>query len=284
MMLEQRAQEAMKVLVEGFSDPSSLSRSHPFRQPLFNCAYHNFGGKRQKRGLAFVSVVGSLNYGCEVNNSDLDFKAAYFPTMGDMYLGKFPVMDVTTDSLDCSVSAVHHMKKYLLKGNLNFVETLFSRVYYVDEELLPFWEVMKRLVTMNVRELVLACFFTAERMHKKYMSNPPEKGKKASHAYRMLVFVRTLLQTGRMELAPHVDDRRVIKRYKQGNTEGFENAYEHLHSEVSSMIFINFKTGKNFEMTAAVNNLDKTDTVEWMVTNNVADEMLSELMFRRMGR
>lgn len=283
-MLEQKAKEAMKVLVSGFNDPSILYKNHPFRQPLFNCAYHHFAGKRQKRELAFVVVVGSLNYGCETRNSDLDFKAAYFPTMGDMYNGKFPVMNVVTDNLDCSVTTIHHMKKYFLKGNMNFVEVLHSKVFHINCDLFPFWEVMQRLVVMNVRELVLSSFFTAEGMYKKFSLNPLEEGKKASHAYRILIFVRTLVQTGQMEFEPSVEDRRVIKRYKQGDTSGFEKVYDALHEEVVSLIFKKFDSGKNFVMSDVVTHLDKTDTTEWLVTNNVADEMLSKLMFEKLGK
>lgn len=283
-MLEQRAREAMKILIEGFDDPSRLARNHPLRHPLYNCVYHNYAGKREKRELAFVSVVGSLNYECEVRNSDLDFKAAYFPTMGDMYLGEFPVMNVVTDDLDCSMSAVHHMKKYFLKGNLNFVEVLFSKISYTDEELLPFWEVMKRLVSMNVRELALSCFFTAEGMRKKHAKNPMENGKAASHAYRMLVFVKTLIETGKMQLVPSSEDRRVIKRYKQGNTSGFEDVYDCLHNNVKSALFKTFNSGKNFVLADEVSDLDKTNTTEWLVTNNTADEMLSKLIFKRMEK
>lgn len=85
----------------------------------------------------YTALYGSQNYGLDTPNSDVDSKAMVIPPMRDIILGKpqlsSEIVIPDTGSI-CTVADVRAMARCLYKGNINFVEILFTPHYLVHPE------------------------------------------------------------------------------------------------------------------------------------------------------
>lgn len=81
-----------------------------------------------------IMLAGSQNYGLDVEDSDVDTKLVVVPTFDDIVMNKTPVS--TTHIRDNGEHiGFHDVRLYIptfRKGNINFVETLFSDYFLLN--------------------------------------------------------------------------------------------------------------------------------------------------------
>jgi len=228
------------------------------------------------RQVAFVAAVGSLNYRCVTEDSDIDMKAVYLPSFEDLYFGRNQRFSLVTDKLDCELHPMQNYRKHALKGNINFFEPLFSLATCVNPKVYSVMDMLRTLVKMNVGDTVLATFFTAEQMNKRAMYGTPDEPinwKSASHAYRLLTFIIDLLDGEEMPLAATGFAAEVVLKIKRGEVdfELYNKSYEQLHACAKRMMFKSFEDGSNFKFSDAVLDHDLKGTPEWNDLNDQVD-------------
>lgn len=90
-----------------------------------------------------VFLYGSQNYGLNVPSSDIDTKAIVIPTFSDLVHRK-PVSKVRDFACgECDIKDIREMIASYKKQNVNFIETLFTKYFYVNPE---FEEMHKELI------------------------------------------------------------------------------------------------------------------------------------------
>lgn len=93
-------------------------------------------------------LYGSQNYGLDTPESDVDTKTMILPSFEDVVLGK-KMVSKELKMPDGSLSAVkdyRDMFKNYLKGNINFVETLYTPYYIINPK---YEDAFKRLQSMS---------------------------------------------------------------------------------------------------------------------------------------
>jgi len=87
--------------------------------------------------LMVVAANGSVNYGLETENSDVDTKAIYIPSVTDIVHQKclsktYSFTDAPNGEEHCDVKDIRMFVRMLEKSNINFIETLFSDYVWVN--------------------------------------------------------------------------------------------------------------------------------------------------------
>lgn len=86
-----------------------------------------------------TALFGSQNYGLATSKSDVDTKSIIIPDLADWTWGdtdKYNTTLVMEDGSHAETKSIGDMLKQYIKGNINFVETLYTE--YVD--IAPAWE------------------------------------------------------------------------------------------------------------------------------------------------
>jgi predicted nucleotidyltransferase len=167
------------------------------------------------RKIAFKALVGSHNYNLNDETSDRDYKFFVMPSFDDLYDSKyFSLPSQVSEELDFDVHDFRKLPQLFYKGNINFLEVLFSTEvvfiqqsnHYIDTSigivkgiLDELFSMRDKIAQMNLPYLYHAC----KGMHYNKMSflYKGTKGtmplvkqfgydtKQALHAYRVLDFI-----------------------------------------------------------------------------------------------
>lgn len=83
----------------------------------------------------FCALYGSQNYGLDTEGSDVDSKIAVIPSRKDIILGREKLSTTLRleDGSVCEVKDIREMTKQFYKGNINFVEMLYTP-YYTEND------------------------------------------------------------------------------------------------------------------------------------------------------
>lgn len=93
-----------------------------------------------------VFLYGSQNYNCATDSSDVDSKAIIVPSLDRLIEGKMLSKELHVGESHCEVKDIREMGRMWLKGNMNFVEILFTDYYIVNPRFQDFWQ---KLVDMR---------------------------------------------------------------------------------------------------------------------------------------
>ena len=247
--------------------------------------------EKVSRPLAFVSVAGSHNYKCVVGNSDVDYKVVYLPSLEDFYyVVKSSKMDVISDAIDLSLHPIQKYRNYMLKGNINFFEVLYSQSIYLNPDLKEFWRTMKQLVEMNVANTVVASYMQSRSRFKRTMQSTPDTEfmfeaagynyKAASFSIRMMAFILELLNEGKFSIVPKLHHREFIMELKMGTVshETFLTTYEHINAATIAAAFKHYNSRSNWQISAQVRDLDRALTDDYRNLNRHADDELKRVI------
>ena len=177
----------------------------------FRVAEHLRQAKNKGHDVFYIALYGSQNYELENEMSDVDTKAMIVPSLEDVFLGKQMVSyDFKVDEELCNVKDFRLMLQNFKKGNINFVEILYSRYYffgdgYADKvrylrahrELFgsqnPF-RLMEMASGMAKQKYVAFCkpFESKKAILEKYGYDP----KQLHHLVRLYYFMRTYMSNG----------------------------------------------------------------------------------------
>lgn len=157
------------------------------------------------RKMLLACVVGSHNYNLNGPNSDVDWKYFVCPTFDDLYDGIMFSKAEQSETVDYDCHDIRKLPELLWKGNINFVEVLFS----VDARRVPPLEWLYANADEYSMMNPLATVKSTMGMHFQKMDTL-KKGtaktqvlvdtfgydtKQACHALRCLFFVSRLAET-----------------------------------------------------------------------------------------
>lgn len=103
--------------------------------------------KKYGEGNVWVTMLyGSQNYGLDTPDSDVDTKTMLLPPVRDVVLSKQMVSTdlVMPDGALSNTKDFRAMFQNYLKGNINFMETLYTRWFTCNEKFYPFYEELRR--------------------------------------------------------------------------------------------------------------------------------------------
>lgn len=91
-----------------------------------------------------VNLYGSQNYDCDTPESDYDFKAIIVPALDDIVLNKKPVShDIEFNGGLIDIKDIRLMFDNYKKQNVNFIETLFTRWFWVAPDFTREWNCIR---------------------------------------------------------------------------------------------------------------------------------------------
>ena len=80
-----------------------------------------------------VFLYGSQNYGLDTENSDVDTKAIYIPTLEELMFKKPISKELELpDGSHCDVKDIREIIKNFTKQNINYIEILYTKYYYIN--------------------------------------------------------------------------------------------------------------------------------------------------------
>lgn len=145
----------------------------------------------------FVTMLcGSQNYGLATENSDVDTKTMLIPSLWSLVLGK-KTFNGEYHVKDSGISAVKDFRDMFnnyCKGNINFLETLYTPYYKVN----PLYESWFRELRENRDAISDSCLYSsihcAKGMVHKEMANilvSKKPYKSLSEIYRLCTFIES---------------------------------------------------------------------------------------------
>lgn len=104
--------------------------------------HYNFLLKHYKSNqILGVFLFGSQNYNLATENSDVDTKAIYIPTLEELVFNEKPLSKVfdLPNGEKCEIKDIREMVKNFKKQNINFIEILFTKYYYLNKKYEFLW-------------------------------------------------------------------------------------------------------------------------------------------------
>ena len=83
----------------------------------------------------YIALYGSQNYELDIEESDIDTKAIVLPSLEEIVLNKKPISAeiVLPNDEHCDIKDIRLMFGNYKKQNVNFLETLFTDFYIIDD-------------------------------------------------------------------------------------------------------------------------------------------------------
>lgn len=123
---------------------ANVERDHKLNRAMMT--HYRECEKKYGEGNVWVTMLyGSQNYELDTLGSDVDTKTMLLPSVRDVVLGKQMVSTdlVMPDGALSNTKDFRAMFQNYLKGNVNFVETLYTRWFAVNEKFYPFYQELR---------------------------------------------------------------------------------------------------------------------------------------------
>lgn len=185
---------------------------------LLNKKYELFG----------VFVIGSQNYNLDLEDSDYDTVALVLPTIGNLYYGDKYIENKVVQYEEglCKVTDIRDFYKGLLKSNLNYIELLYSKEYYINENYKIDYEYLREnreiASSINVKNLLNCAIGMMNVNHKKkadWLSKNGNSHYSTYHILRMCNFIYSFIKGCPLEacfISEVVFTNEEIKQFKKG--------------------------------------------------------------------
>jgi len=149
---------------------------------------------------ALAVLVGSHNYNLNTEGSDKDYKYFVWPTIDDLLDGKKYHHESISAKEDFTIHDIRNLPSLFWKGNLNFLEILFSIEMVGNAKLISYLDAHKKDLTMgNIKRVFDACMGMSFEKEKLMLKDSPGRHesiekfgfdtKSAHHAIRVLNFL-----------------------------------------------------------------------------------------------
>lgn len=236
-----------------------------------------------------VMLYGSQNYGLDTPDSDVDTKAMVLPNVKDLVLGRKMVSTELTmpDGALCNVKDVRAMFDNFFKGNINFVECLYTGYVVVNPKYDENFALLKSCRAMVAeRDPRNLMHMAAGMAQQKYVAfEKPFAGKldvlakygydpkQLHHLARLRLFMEVFLKVGRFDnaLVPTPQMRAMLMPYKT-NPLPYDEAVkekERLKMEVDELLHLADQRwcGKEWEDTRDRMAKEVRDTLDELAFN-----------------
>lgn len=174
-----------------------------------------------------IFLIGSQNYNLDLENSDFDTAAIVLPTIDNLYYGDKYIQDkvIKYNEGQCKIIDIRDFYKGLTKSNLNYVELLYSKEFWVNEDYEIYYNYLRthREIISNIdkRGLINCALGIVNTNHKKeidWLSINDNGHYKAYHILRMCNFIYSFIKGKTVEecfLSEDIFSHKVIKDFKE---------------------------------------------------------------------
>lgn len=132
-----------------------------------------------------TTLVGSQNYNLDTPQSDVDTKTIMVPKLNTLLTTKTPLSTtrVMEDKSQCDIKDIRSIIECWKKQNINFVEMLFTKYYYVPEAYRDLWaeitapERVEQIAHYNTYAVVHCIQGSVAMKHKAMLNRHPSNEK-----------------------------------------------------------------------------------------------------------
>jgi len=195
-----------------------------------------------KEQIAFVSIVGSHNYGTANEDSDIDIKVLYYPAFREFYKNDYnrgccAGPDV---KIDYSIHPLHEYIKHSLKGNMSFFEVfLTENRWAADDRMIGLANLMRSAVKINYLKNYHSILGMANNKNENVLietnSGDIVRAKKnAQHAIRLLSTLLNYKEKNDLEL---ILPEKYMNLYLEIRNNDFDiNTYDPMYYELRAKV------------------------------------------------
>lgn len=158
-----------------------------------------------KNRILGIFYQGSGNYGLDTPKSDVDTKCILLPTLEEICFNKSPISytHVRENNEHIDFKDIREMMKCFKKGNINFLEILFTQYNFINPDYYTLWEPMfvnaEKLARYdNYRFIKATAGMSAEKYHALCLDRPSQHDeiqqygwatKQLHHLMRLSLFI-----------------------------------------------------------------------------------------------
>lgn len=228
---------------------------HPIIEKVINTLdleYNLFG----------VFLIGSQNYNLDLENSDFDTVALVLPTIDNLYYGEKYIKEknfIYKEGI-CKIADIRDFYKGLSKSNLNYVELLFSKEYWVNDDYEIFYTYLRDnqnlAGTLDKKSLINCAVGLMNVSHKRNIDWNSTNGNNHYNSYhilRMCNFINSFIRGKSLDecfISQEIYSLETIKDFKSG---GITNTC----LSIDKIIEIVEKTKFDVNVFLSNNSLDK---------------------------
>lgn len=162
--------------------------------------HYDYVSKLYNNRILGVFLYGSQNYNLHNEESDVDTKAIYIPTLRELTFNQpVSVEHRMPNGEHCEVKDIREIVKNFKKQNINFVEILFTEYFVLNDKYKDVWnsffiEEREKIARYDIHQAI--CSMSHQSLHtlKQASNNLEETGKKVSNAARLLYFIERYLR------------------------------------------------------------------------------------------
>lgn len=131
-----------------------------------------------------IASNGSMNYGLDNEDSDIDSKLLVIPSLHDLVFNKRQnhLHEMSDNGEHVEVKDIALYMKTILKQNINFVETLFAKCVIVNPKYQNFWDILQenreRIARYNTKRAV-DCMLGMMKQKREQMIKPAPSRQKS---------------------------------------------------------------------------------------------------------
>lgn len=219
----------------------------------------------------FKSIVGSHNYGTNVDSSDIDIKVAYLPCMHEFWNHSF---ERTSNSghdqhIDYTLHPIHEYLKHAFNGNINFWEIFFSKWFRMNPRFISIHDftyihlILKEIIHLNTLPNFHAmkgmAFQKSTIVPRHYaMSQYDEMWKNFQHTARLLDTIIHYVEHDQiiLDLVSFLPNNPEWKNWRKRNGNVSKEEYEHTNKLIAN------KFAKVESLNSIVSSIDRSNSVK----------------------
>lgn len=144
--------------------------------------------KYGKNHIFNITLYGSQNYNIDTENSDIDVKAIYVPSLKEAVFDKRISEELHNRRNEyCEVKDIREMWKMYTKQNINFLETLYTKYRWDNPKYYDYHNRIKDLrtdiVNLSPEKAIKSIAYQAKNSLKQFQNNPSNYKKLAKVIY-----------------------------------------------------------------------------------------------------
>lgn len=124
-----------------------------------------------------IASNGSMNYGLDNKDSDIDSKLLVIPSLYDLVFNNRQnyLHEMSDNGEHVEVKDIALYMKTILKQNINFVETLFAKCVIINPKYQKYWNVLQKhreAIARYDEKRACQCMFGMMKQKREQMTNP----------------------------------------------------------------------------------------------------------------
>lgn len=221
-----------------------------------------------------VFLYGSQNYNLHTEESDVDTKAIYIPTLEELAFEK-PISKelVLPNGEHCEVKDIREMIKNFKKQNINFIELLFTDYCIINEKYAKLWHeyfIVPReaIARYNPHQAVQS--MSHQALHTlRQAANGTDTAKKIANSLRLVYFLERYLRGDDYIscLVPEGEALKVMRSIKKSEYDDYFLAYQILRTSLENYASGNYEHLTNKDAQIHFDELMRKGALEMIKLN-----------------